>query len=73
MVSKNQMFSTVTMPNDFWQVIIQCVKNTDEISLRKFIIESEKNSSFSERLTEEKFLEMFEEFVKNYRNEILCS
>jgi hypothetical protein len=54
------------MPNDFWEVVTKCVKNTDEISLRKFIIESEKPSPFAERLTEEKFLEMFEEFVKNF-------
>jgi len=68
MIHKDKAFATVTMPNNFWEVITKCVENMDEISLRKYIIESENTSALTGRLTEEKFNDMFKELVFNFGN-----
>jgi hypothetical protein len=68
MIHKDKAFATVTMPNCFFEVVTRCVDNTDEISLRKFIIESENTSLVIGRLTEDKFQELFKELVFNFGN-----
>jgi hypothetical protein len=65
MISKNNLFATATYPNWFWEVITRCVQNTDEISLLKFIVESD-HSSKANMPDEPEFEKLFAELKKNF-------
>lgn len=68
MIHKQKEFTSLTMPNWFMDVVTRCIENTDEILLRKFIVESERTSKLSYP-SETKFNELFKELASNFGNE----
>jgi hypothetical protein len=71
MIYKEKFFSTVTMPNTFWEVVTRCMESTDFVLLNKFLAECENSSFFTGQLTEEKFYELFKEFAFSFGNGIV--
>ncbi|MEW6507215.1 MAG: hypothetical protein AB1432_05660 [Bacteroidota bacterium] len=65
MISKHNEFTTATYPNWFWDVIVKCLKNADEIQIRKFIIESDHSSKLSIP-DEDEFEKLFAELKNNF-------
>ena len=71
MLYKEVYFATVTMPNNFWEVVTKCVECTDSFLLKKFITLCDNASVLNDDLTEEKFNELFKQFVFNFGNGIV--
>lgn len=65
MLNKQNDFATATYPNWFWYVIAKCIENTDEIHLRKFIIESDHSSILSIP-NDEEFKKLFTELKNTF-------
>lgn len=65
MISKQKEFSTATYPNWFWDVVVKCLKNADEIQIQKFIVESDHSSKLNTP-NEDRFQEFLAELIKNF-------